>query len=245
MAASRAVLGTVRELADPLYPDRYSWTARFRITHSLTTKETTMAKEKDDVTPEVTNQQAAGTHRPGFNTQVTDAPDYNPNSAPSSQRVQEEQSAGRAALRDLGRPPAAVGITNPADRDPAHAAEVAIAMNAEHEEHDRREADRRFLPEGETDPGEVPSRGYPYEPIAGEENTQGTAAYKTTDPRLSDPDTDLGKRAEGLKMAREAEEARVREVAERGERGQRDSKEQTDYKEKMAQQRDQQGKTKK
>ena len=38
-----------------------------------------MAKEKDDVTPEVTNQQAAGTHRPGFSTQVTDAPDYNQN----------------------------------------------------------------------------------------------------------------------------------------------------------------------
>jgi hypothetical protein len=177
-----------------------------------------MAKDKDDVTPEVTT-------RPGFSTHVTDAPDHDPNAATPSQRVQEEQAAGRAAVRDLGRTPAAEGgsiAANPADRDPAHAAEVAIQMNAEHEEEDRRDADRRLLPEGELDPGEVPSRGYPYQPIAGEENTQGTAAYKTADPRLQDPDTELGQRSEGLKMAREAEAART--------------KEQADYREKTAQQ---------
>jgi hypothetical protein len=210
-----------------------------------------MAKDKDDVTPEVTAAPApTGTTRPGFSTEVTDAPDYNqnPNVATPSQRVQEEQAAGRAAVRDASGSPAAMGgsiAANPADRDPAHAAEVAIAMNAEHEEHDRREADRRFLPEGELDPGEVPSRGFPYEPIEGEEFTQGTAAYKTTDPRLQDPDTELGKRAEGLKLARETEEAQVQERAERANRGSGGNDPSgrvgTDYKDKMAQQREQQG----
>ena len=90
-----------------------------------------MAKEKDEVTQEVTNQPPA-TARPGFSTQVTDAPDH-PAAANPSQRVQEEQAAGRAAVRDVSGTPAAAGGTiaaNPADADPARAAEVAIAMNA-------------------------------------------------------------------------------------------------------------------
>jgi hypothetical protein len=209
-----------------------------------------MAKEKDDVTPEVTQAQSpqtTGTTRPGFSTQVTDAPDYDPdrnsNAGPVSKRVQEEQAAGRATLRDLGQAAVSAALSaNPADRDPAHAAEVANAINAEHAEHDLREANKRFLPEGETDPGEVPSRGYVYEPLPGEEFTQGTAAYKTTDPRYEDPDSELGKRVEGLKQAREAEEARVKETVARANEGSggNDRKPQINYTERVGQQRDQQ-----
>ena len=194
-----------------------------------------MAKDKDDVTPEVTTP---ATTRPGFSTQVANAPDHNRDEGSVPPRVQEELEAGRAALRDLGGTSAAIP-SDPADRDPAHAAEVANAMNAEHAEHDLREANKKFLPEGETDPGEVPSRGYVYEPLPGEENTQGTAAYKTTDPRYQDPDSELGKKAEGLRLAREAEEARVKEVVARANEGSggNDRREPPNYTEQIGQQR--------
>jgi hypothetical protein len=202
-----------------------------------------MAKEKDDVTPEVTG---SGTTRPGFNQMTTtDAPDHdgNPNAATPSQRVQEEQAAGRAAVRDLGHTPAAIS-SNPADRDPAHAAEVATAINAEHEEHDLREANKTYLPEGESDPTEVPSRGLPYEILPGEELTQGTPDHKIADPRLQDPDTEVGKKAEGLRLSREAEEARVKETVDRANRGS-GGNESADYKDKKAQhERDERNKKK-
>lgn len=197
-----------------------------------------MAKDKDDVTPEVTTP---ATTRPGFSTQVAKAPDHNTDEGSVPQRVRDELDAGRASLQELAGTSAAIS-SNPADRDPAHAAEVANAMNAEHAEHDLWEANKKFLPEGETDPGEVPSRGYVYEPLPGEENTQGTAAYKTTDPRYQDPDSDLGRKAEGLRLAREAEEARVKETVARANDGSggNERREPPHYTEKIGQQRDSQ-----
>ena len=188
-----------------------------------------MAKEKDEVTQEVTNQPPA-TARPGFSTQVTDAPDH-PAAANPSQRVQEEQAAGRAAVRDVSGTPAAAGGTiaaNPADADPARAAEVAIAMNAAHAEEDLEPPAKKILEEGGgVNPGDVPSRGFPYEPLPGEEATQGTADRRTADPRLTDPDTELGRQAEGRKEARETEELRVKDAkeAKEAERSQRDDNE--------------------
>jgi hypothetical protein len=148
--------------------------------------------------------------------EVTTTANHDPSTATPSQRVQEEQAAGRAAVRDAGRTPAAGGI-NPADRDPAHAAEVAIAMNNAAYEAAHAEP-TSAVPEGEKDPSEVPSRGYPYAPLPGEENTQGTAARKTSDPRLTDPDTDTGQRAEAVKQTREMEEAQAKEQTEHADK---------------------------
>jgi hypothetical protein len=126
-----------------------------------------MAKDKDDVTPEVTTPTTTGTTRPGFRTEVTDAPDHDGSATPS-QRVQEEQAAGRAALRDLGRTPAAAGYVDPADADHWRAAAVAKVINEEKQARDYENANP--LPDGETSPGEVPSKGYTYVPPASEAN---------------------------------------------------------------------------
>lgn len=170
-----------------------------------------MAKDKDDVTPEVTNQphsQQAGATRPGQEMQVTDAPNQDANAASPSQRVQEEQAAGRAAVRDAGRTPAAAGgalAANPADRDPARAAELAQEINAGLWPHG--------LPAGVPSPGDVPSRGMPPDGlIEGDELLQGTPDHRTQDPRLLDRDSDLARQGEARKRAQEVDNQRVEEV---------------------------------
>ena len=202
-----------------------------------------MAKEHEnkEVTPEVTGHEG-GTTRPGFSTSVTDAPDYNrdnPNAVTPSARVQEEQAAGRAAVRDSGRVPGfGGGIVNPADADPALAAELAQKMNAEHEEADRREARAASL--SSRSPGDVPSRGMPPSGLMeGDELLQGTPDHRTQDPRLLDKDSDLAREGEARKEAQEAEEPRVREQIEQIEQRDRDSREreqrERDQKDKQAQ----------
>jgi hypothetical protein len=148
--------------------------------------------------------------------EVTTTANHDPSTATPSQRVQEEQAAGRAAVRDGGRTPAA-GSINPADRDPAHAAEVINAMNSAAYEAAHAEPTTPW-PAGEQNPSEVPSRGYVYEPLPGEENTQGTAARKTADPGLNDPNTEAGRRAEAIRQAREAEEAQIKEQTEQADK---------------------------
>ena len=180
-------------------------------------------KEHDEaVTPEVTGQHPApATTRPGFNVQTTDAPDYDPDAAqgPVSARVQEEQAAGRAAVR--GWQVARRGLegsiaANPADADPALAAELAQKMNAEHEEADRREA--RAAAVSARPPGDVPSRGMPSSGLMeGDELLQGTPDHRTQDPRLLDRDSDLAREGEARKEAQQAEEPRVREQIEQVE----------------------------
>ena len=203
-----------------------------------------MAKE-----PEATHEAPAhphpdaGTNRPGFSTSVTDAPDHNanqnPNTATPSQRVQDEQAAGRAAIRDGGRVPGfGGGIVNPADADPALAAELAQKMNAEHEEADRREARAASL--GSRSPGDVPSRGMPPSGLMeGDELLQGTPDHRTQDPRLLDKDSDLAREGEARKEAQQAEEPRVREQIEQIEQRDHDSREreqrERDQKDKQAQ----------
>ena len=221
-----------------------------------------MAKEPEtkEVTPEVTSHPSAahegGTTRPGFRTDVSDAPDHNPNQNPNavtpSQRVQEEQSAGRAAIRDSGRVPGfGVGIVNPADGDPARAADLAQKMNAAHEEADRYPVGKG--PEGVRSPGDVPSRGMPADGLMeGDELLQGTPDHRTQDPRLLDRDSELARAGEARKEAQEAEaerekdrldqwEQRVQrehaERVERDERGERErgERERAEHKDKQAQ----------
>jgi len=174
-----------------------------------------MAKEPE-VTHEVTPHQNAGTTRPGFSTEVTDAPDYNrdnPNAATPSQRVQEEQAAGRAAIRDGGKAPGVVGgIVNPADADPARAAELAQEINAGLWPHG--------LPAGVRPPGDVPSRGMPPDGlIEGDELLQGTPDHRTQDPRLLDRDSELARQGEGRKKAQEVDNQRIEEVIKAEDEG--------------------------
>ena len=67
-----------------------------------------------------------------YKTTVEDAPDIKP-----SQKVLDEQAAGRDALKDAGGIPGP-GPINPADSDPDLAAEIADRMNKEHDESNKK-----------------------------------------------------------------------------------------------------------
>ena len=168
-----------------------------------------MAKEKDDVTPEVTTP---ATTRPGFSTQVTDTRDHDPNRNVASvpQRVLDEMDAGRAALQDLGRGAEASGYINPADADHFRAGAVAKVINEAKQARDREDANP--LPDGEISPGEVPSKGYTYVPPAGEANEADKEAMEKIARVAEAQDA-------RVRLARETEEAQVKETVDRANRG--------------------------
>jgi len=162
-----------------------------------------MAKDKDDVTQEVTT-------RPGFSTHVTDAPDHTGVATGPSQRLQEEQAAGRASVRDAARSAAAEGYINPADADHFRAGAVAKVINEAKQERDRE--DSNPLPPGETPPGEVPSKGYTYVPPPGE-------ALEADKKKMEEVARVAEAQEARVKQAREAEEAQVKETVDRANRG--------------------------
>lgn len=166
-----------------------------------------MAKDKDDVTPEVTTP---ATTRPGFSTQVTDAPNYNPDTASVSRRVQEEMDAGRASLRDMGAAAAASGYIDPADADHWRAGAVAKVINDAKQVRDLEEANP--LPGGEISPGEVPSKGYTYVPPASEANEADKEQMERV-ARVAEA------QEARIKLARETEEAQVKDTVARANRG--------------------------
>jgi hypothetical protein len=154
--------------------------------------------DKDKDTKEVTT-------RP-YRTTVEDAPD---NAGPVSQKVLDEQAAGRDALKDAGGPHAGPGPINPADADPALAAELADRINRENEWR-KQHPPTEVVPPGVTPPDQVPSRGIPAGGVMpGDELAQGTPSHRTVDERLTDPNTPEGQQAEGRKQAQERERERA------------------------------------
>jgi len=159
-----------------------------------------MAKEPETTTP-------ATTTRPGFKTEVTDAPDA---ALPPSDKTKEEMAAGVAALKaqpaGAVRPPA-----NPADADPIRAAEVAMEMNREHARRDYEEADP--VPEGDIPPGEVPSKGYTYVPPPGEAVEADRVELEKQEPAREY--SEKAREREREQKEREREREREREQRER------------------------------